>query len=119
MWLRWLKTRAENGYVKRYVLSLLDHNNNVTQDRGVSTGGKGGPSPPPSFQKCHFSGGKVLFAFVKNVIQIAFLPQWRPFHSKSALRNRGHTNFLMLPTPLTQDKTLDFLDAGDSLYSIA
>jgi hypothetical protein len=29
-----------------------------------------------SFQKCPFSGGKVPFVFVKNVVQIAFLPQW-------------------------------------------
>jgi hypothetical protein len=31
--------------------------------------------PPPSFQKCPFSGGKMPFVFVKNVVQIAFL-QW-------------------------------------------
>ena len=41
--------------------------------RGVGTGGGG---KAPSFQKTQkvpFSGGKVPFAFVKNVVQIAFL----------------------------------------------
>ena len=41
--------------------------------RGVGTGGG---ARPPSFQKTQkvpFSGGKVPFAFVKNVVQIAFL----------------------------------------------
>jgi hypothetical protein len=40
--------------------------------RGVGTGG----ARPPRFQKTQkvpFSGGKVPFAFVKNVVQIAFL----------------------------------------------
>ena len=44
--------------------------------RGVGTGGARGPRPPQVFrrpQKCPFSGGKVPFAFVKNVVQIAFL----------------------------------------------
>jgi hypothetical protein len=31
---------------------------------------------PGQGRKCPFSGGKVPFAFVKNVVQIAFLPQW-------------------------------------------
>jgi hypothetical protein len=44
--------------------------------RGVGTGGGGrGAKSTPSFQKCPFSGGKVPFVFVKNVVQIAFLPQ--------------------------------------------
>jgi hypothetical protein len=43
---------------------------------GVGTGGARGAQARPSFYKCPFSGGKVPFAFVKNVVQIAFLPQW-------------------------------------------
>jgi hypothetical protein len=48
----------------------------ISLSRGVETGGgaAGGPSSP-SFQKCPFSGGKMPFVFVKNVVQIAF-PQW-------------------------------------------
>jgi hypothetical protein len=39
-------------------------------------GAKRGPRPSQVFRrhkKCPFSGGKVPFAFVKNVVQIAFL----------------------------------------------
>ena len=39
-------------------------------------GGQGGQGPPKfseNTKKCPFSGGKVPFAFVKNVVQIAFL----------------------------------------------
>ena len=38
--------------------------------------GTGPASPPPSFQKCTFSGSKVPFTSVKNVVQIAFFAQW-------------------------------------------
>jgi hypothetical protein len=41
-------------------------------NRGVGTGGGAGP---PSFQKCPFSGSKVPFTSVKNVIQIALFAQ--------------------------------------------
>jgi hypothetical protein len=47
--------------------------------RGVGTwgGGARGPRPPSWFSEdtksALFSGGKVPFAFVKNVVQIAFL----------------------------------------------
>jgi hypothetical protein len=34
-------------------------------------GGQGGPGPP-SFGKCPFSGSKVPFSCVKNVLRIAF-----------------------------------------------
>jgi hypothetical protein len=40
--------------------------------RGVGT--DTGP-PPPSFAKCPFSGSKVPFSCVKNVIKIAFFAQ--------------------------------------------
>ena len=47
---------------------------------GVGTGGGGvikGAKAPQVFKSAlNFSGGKVPFAFVKNVVQIAFLPQW-------------------------------------------
>jgi hypothetical protein len=57
----------------------------ISLSRGVETGGRGeggtgGPSPP-SFQKCSFSGGKMPFVFVKNVVQIAFL-QWPLINAK-------------------------------------
>jgi hypothetical protein len=69
------------------------------------------------YKKCPLSGGKVPFAFVKNV-QIAYcmiaVPPPSPplvanisgkifqvpFSSKSAPRNRPPPNLLMLPTPL-------------------
>ena len=41
------------------------------RDVGTEWGGGGG-GRPPSFQKCPSSGGKVPFAFVKNVVQIAY-----------------------------------------------
>jgi uncharacterized protein (DUF2235 family) len=40
-------------------------------DQGVGTGGGG--QVFRRHKKCPFSGGKVPFAFVKNVVQIAFL----------------------------------------------
>jgi hypothetical protein len=36
-------------------------------------GGGGRRAKPPSFQKCPYSGGKMPFVFVKNVVQFAFL----------------------------------------------
>ena len=36
----------------------------------------GGARAPPSFQKCPFSGSKVPFTSLKNVVQIAFFAQW-------------------------------------------
>ena len=94
--------------------------------RGVGSGGPGGPRPhPPSFQKCPFSGGKVPFSFVKNVVQIVFLPQWPLIYDfiyffyptpvvnisvenflgalfilKVPFETAPPPNFLMLPTPL-------------------
>lgn len=50
----------------------------ITLNRGRrNRGGQGGQCPPgfQKTQKCPFSGGKVPFAFVKNVVQIAFLSQ--------------------------------------------
>ena len=43
--------------------------------RGVGTGGSRGARLPPSFAKCPFSGSKVPFSCVKNVIKIAFFDQ--------------------------------------------
>jgi hypothetical protein len=43
--------------------------------RGVGTGGTGGGAGPPSFAKYPFSGSKVPFSCVKNVIKIAFFAQ--------------------------------------------
>jgi hypothetical protein len=43
--------------------------------QGVGTGGGRGGQAPPSFAKCPFSGSKVPFSWVKNVIKIAFFAQ--------------------------------------------
>jgi hypothetical protein len=49
---------------------------NIVAIRGVGTGGRqGGGAGPPSFSKCPFSGSKVPFSCVKNVVQIAFFAQ--------------------------------------------
>jgi hypothetical protein len=45
--------------------------------RGVRTvGARGAKAPPQVFKSALCSGGKMPFVFVKNVVQIAFLPQW-------------------------------------------
>ena len=64
------------GFCER-ISSLLKYPMDVNLKilfRGVGTGGPGGPGPP-SFAKCPFSGSKVPFSFVKNVIKIAFFAQ--------------------------------------------
>jgi hypothetical protein len=58
-----------------HVFSTFPRSKNISAIfRGVGTGQA--PPPPQVFRrhrKCPFSGGKVPFAFVKNVVQIAFL----------------------------------------------
>jgi hypothetical protein len=73
----------------------------------------------------------VLFAFVKNVVQIAFLLQWPLINANISVKIFSGALFILKvpskPGPHQlfdasyapdKDKTLDFLDAGDSLYSI-
>ena len=63
--------------------------------QGRKNGGGQGGQVPTSFQKCPFSGGKVPFVFVKNVVQIAFLPQWPLINANIFVPLRQ--NFFMYP----------------------